>query len=396
MMNKPYNTGQPEWEQILRSLKNGEAVSEDRYNELSNDERLLIAELQQTQQLIKAGNQLDEIDEIKDWLSVKARLDGVAEKGRTISLYSKWLRYAAVIMLPLLIGGIYLLSKSNLKVEEVASIKKEKGTLKKPTLILGDGRSVELDASKSINNSDGAEIFANEANALVYKIAQNPDALPIFNTLVVPKGGEYKLILADGTEVWVNADTRIKYQVNFDASKTREVFLEGGEAFFKVTKNPDKPFIVHNGNMKVQVLGTSFNISAYADNVQTTLTEGKVKLTLANGEAELTLAPDQQANFNRLTGSLEKQDVDVFSFVAWKDGILAFENETMEDLMEQIGRLYDYDIEFKDNSLKQLHYSGSTEKPQDVKKIINIIQKTSNLTLTIKERTIIVERSTKK
>lgn len=395
-MNKPNHIGSPEWEQILRALSNREAVSEDRYAKLSDDEKLLISELQETQQLNIYVNQLDEIDVNKDWLSVKSRLTQGDKKNRTVKMYSKWLRYAAVMLLPIMLIGLYFLSKQDAKLPSIANVNKTKDGYKKATLILSDGSSVELGANKAINNLDGTQVFDDQTNALTYTKIENVNTTPTFNTLIIPKGNEYKLILADGTEVWVNADTRIKYQVNLSVTKTREVFLESGEAFFKVAKNPNKPFIVHHKNMNVQVLGTSFNINAYSNTVQTTLTEGKVNVSIDNGKQQLELAPDQQANFNLLTKTLEKEDVDVYSFVAWKDGVFALENETMENLMARIGRLYDYDIAFKDESLKHLHYSGSMNKPQDVRKIINIIQKTSNLKLTLKERTIIVEKSTKK
>ncbi|HTM98186.1 MAG TPA: FecR domain-containing protein [Pedobacter sp.] len=395
MMNKSYNTGVPEWEQILRALNNGEEISDDRYQKLSSDERLLISQLQENQKLAEAESHLDEIDLTSDWYSISARLAAIAKEERIKPLFPNWLRYAAVILLPLMVGGIYLLSIRNPKEERIMAINKENRGLKSPILILSDGSSIELGTKKGITNLSGPQVFVQEENAIVYKTGENAGAIPIFNTLIIPRGAEYKLMLGDGTEVWINADTKIKYQVNLDAAKTREVFLEKGEAFFKVAKNPKKPFIVHHGNMNVEVLGTSFNINSYSNTTRTTLIEGKVMVSTANGENKVELAPNQQANFNKLTGSIEKQDVDVFSFVAWKDGILAFENETMADLMEQIGRLYDYDIDFKDNSLKQLHYSGSTDKANDIKKILNIIQKTSNLTLTLKERIIIVEKSTK-
>ena len=199
-------------------------------------------------------------------------------------------------------------------------------------------------------------------------------------------------MLDDGTKVWLNADTKIRFQVNFDKTPTREVYLESGEAFFKVAKNPDKPFIVHKGAMNIQVLGTSFNLNTYSDVLQTTLVEGKVSVGFKNTDKKLTLNPGQQANANLLTTELSKQDVDPDLFVAWKDGVLVFNNTTMEALMEHLGRLYDYDIVFENEQLKNLHYNGSTDKSATIKPLLDIIEKTTNVKFTIKDRRIIVKK----
>lgn len=377
--------------QLFRKYQQGEASAE---------EQLLVEQLFQ-KDLESSEYRPDEERILKASERIKTRLMehiGQESPVKTIRLWPG-IAVSLAAAIALIVCGIYFFNPDTPAESTLqAGLPAKKGLagFKKATLILGDGRAVELGAEQTIKNSDGVQIFADESSALVYKTGQNAGQLPAYNSLVVPKGGEYKLVLADGTEVWLNADTKIRYQVNFDATKTRTVFLERGEAYFKVAKNPEKPFIVHHGDMEVQVLGTSFNVNAYSDDIQTTLAEGKVKVSLNNAKAHLELAPGQQANFNIPAGTLEKQEVDIYPFVAWKDGILAFENVTMEMLMAQIGRLYDYDIQFRDESLKQLHYSGSTDKPADLRKILNIIQKTSKLKLTIKERTIIVEKSTKK
>ncbi|UKJ08552.1 FecR family protein [Solitalea lacus] len=397
MMNKPNNTGNPEWEQVLCALAQGDEINPDRLNQLSDEERGFIAELVDKRQLTKAVSQLHEIDLQKDWLAVKTQVDRLNASGRVFQLKNWLLHYAAVLILPLtILGALYFGLKNNDKIAQSSTVaQKEAGDRGKATLILGDGKKVELTANQVITNSDGARIRSDSSNALVYESEQNVGDKASYNTLIIPKGGSYKLMLEDGTEIWVNADSRLKYQVNFDVTKTREVFLESGEAYFKVAKNPDKPFIVHNRNMDIRVLGTSFNVNAYSKSIQTTLVEGKVKISVNNSQ-NLDLTPGQQASFDELTGSLEKQDVDVYSFVAWKDDIIAFDNVTMEGLMEQIGRLYDYDIQFKDESLKKLHYSGSADKSESVRDVLNIIQRTSNLQFTIKERSIIIEKMKRK
>lgn len=392
---KTYHTNTPEWEQVLRALHAGEDVNEAQYQRLNEDEKTLITALTQKGQLAKAVKHLDKMDLQKDWLSVKSRIAVLPEKEHHRSLYRTWIRYAAAILLPLLVIGLYFNTKD--KIATVPIIESADNGFKKATLILSDNSRIALGATgKSMNITDGTQALTNEKDAVIYNKGSESNTMPVFNTLIVPKGGEYKLVLADGTEIWVNADTRIRYQTNIAATAIREVFLEKGEAFFKVARNPDKPFIVYRDQLKIKVLGTSFNVNTYAEIIQTTLVEGKVNVSLIKGKETLDLTPQQQAVFDPFTGSLTKRDVDPYSFIAWKDGILAFENETMDNLMAQIGRLYDYEIQFKDERLKQLHYSGSTEKSTNVQGILNIIQKTTNLKFTLKERTIIVEKSTRR
>ncbi|UKJ08562.1 FecR family protein [Solitalea lacus] len=326
----------------------------------------------------------DEIDKTADWQQIQARF----RTPRIITLKS-FLKYAAILAFPLLIGAAFFF-KSNHTIPEVA-IAQNTYQKKKVTLILQDGSNVDLEQAKNVKGFSG---LVNKNSTLDYSKTENITNAPVFNTLVVPRGSDYKLVLEDGTEVWVNADTRIKYQVNLSKTNTRQVYLENGEAYFKVTKNPEKPFIVHNGQMDVQVVGTSFNVNSYTKTIQATLVEGKVKVS-AGSDKFLILSPGQQANFISATGTLQKEEVDVYPFVSWKDGVIIFENQTMTELMEKISRLYDYDIQIKDEEIKQWHYSGIAKKSSSVEDVLNIIQSISKLKFTIKERTIIVEKSIK-
>ncbi|MNJ95512.1 fec operon regulator FecR [compost metagenome] len=393
MMSKQHDTDQPNWEQILRSLAQGEEVTEDHFNKLSIEERAYISEIRDQQKLKEAVASLDAIDLNADWRLVNRHLEQPAVGRQTVPLFSKLMRYAAILLLPVAFGlGIYYSLRDNGQQQALLSQKQAYSGSKKVTLILGDGKEVELGKQQSITNADGAQIQTDANNGLVYQTEKKDGTKAIFNTLVIPKGTSYKLILDDLTQIWLNADSRLTYQVNFSATKTREVYLEKGEAYFKVAKNPNKPFIVHNAIMSVQVLGTSFNMNTYSSKVITTLVEGKVKLGSLDSTRQVFLTPGQQGSFDKFTGSLKKQDVDVFPFVAWKDGLIVFQNTTMGELMEQLGRLYDFETEFKDQKLKQLHYTGRADQTESLKDILTIIQETSNLKFTIKERSVTVEK----
>lgn len=334
----------------------------------------------------KYGNQ---VNASADWELFKKRMN----TGKVVSLSARLLKYAAILGIPLLVASaVFFLNKDKSVVEKDLLVQNFH-TKKKVLLILQDGSSVNLQEAKNVKNLKGLQVNNNK-NTLDYTNGENAINVDkaVFNTLVVPKGLNYKLVLEDGTEIWVNADTKIKYQVNLSKTATREVYLESGEAYFNVTKNPGKPFIVHNANMNIQVLGTSFNVNAYSGVVYTTLVEGKVKVNIKN-ESELYLSPNQQAQFDKSTGELDKRDVDVFPSIAWKEGIMVFENITLESLMKQVGRLYDYDYEFNDLQLKQLHFNGRMEKTATVRELLDNIQKTTNVKFNLKDRRIIIEKT---
>ncbi|GEP96536.1 iron dicitrate transporter FecR [Chitinophaga cymbidii] len=392
MMSKPDNIDQPKWEQVLRSLAQGNEVSEDRFKELTAEERAYISEINNQQKLKEAVADLEAIDLSADWHAMGGRLEEESGSKRLVPLLSKWVRYAAAVLLPLAVAlGIYTYLPDHKK--QAPTVESQPNMPSKDvTLILGDGSKVALKQRQSIKNPDGTQIHTDAENALVYQANEHNAGTAVFNTLIIPRGKTYKLILDDLTEIWLNADSRIRYRANFAGTATRDVYLEKGEAYFQVAPNTGKPFIVHSGQMNVQVLGTAFNMHTYSGSILTTLVEGKVKIASSSSGKQLILSPGQQSGFDKNTGSLTKQDVDVFPSVAWKDGMIVFANQTMGDLMEQLARIYDYEIEFKDQGLKQLHYTGRADRAESLQNILGIIEETSALKFTIKDRTVIVDK----
>ncbi|WP_316817799.1 FecR family protein [Pedobacter nyackensis] len=381
-INSPKHNKSNEWIQDL--------LDEELYDEaykfelVTNDaEELTASPLSAGEEHQKSFNSADAWDLFKNNVDT-----GTDQHPKIVPLGFRWMKYAAIIALPLLVGSVVYFSLKNNGGQENSNYQATtKNHSKDVMLVLENGDQVNL--KKSENATVLNDNIINSADQLDYTKSSSTAA---FNTLIVPKGASYKLLLDDGTQVWLNADTKIKYQVNFDNTSTREVYLESGEAFFKVTKNPEKPFIVHKGDMQIQVLGTSFNVNTYSEKIQTTLVEGKVKIGLKNTNKELILNPGQQANANLKTTELSKQNVDPELFVVWKDGILMINNTTMEMLMEELGRLYDYQIVFENEELKKLHYDGSTEKSASIKPLLDMIEKTTNVKFTIKDRRIIVKK----
>ena len=200
---------------------------------------------------------------------------------------------------------------------------------------------------------------------------------PEFLTLVVPRGGEYQLILSDGTKVWLNAESSLKYPNKFTANN-RLVKLTG-EAYFSVAKDSNRPFVVNLQNMDIEVLGTEFNVSAYNNDnfIKTTLVEGNVLIKNNSNPASKnqTLSQGEQLSFDKKNNTTEVNKVNVYEYIAWKDGRFVFEHRTLEEITKILGRWYDVDFVFKSDDIKNSYFFGEFlryENISTVKEILNM------------------------
>ncbi|WP_316847486.1 FecR family protein [Pedobacter psychrodurus] len=383
------NASENIWIKVIQQLNNNELPDEQLLQQLSLEEKELIDALQADRMIPGANHLLQQLDEQHAWANVNAQL--VAKRLR---LMPSLLKYAAVLLLPVLLlaGGIFYYIKNN---EPVAlDLAKLTSTdHNRATLVLSDGRSVELSeqANQKLSEVAGTSITNKNKTLLSYKEDGVAKGEQVFNKLIIPRGAEYKLALADGTTVMINSASVLRFPVNINATNSREVYLEKGEAYFQVAKNPNKPFIVHANGMDVKVLGTTFNINTYTNTTRTTLVEGKVEAKSAGNQTAI-LAPNQQAVFNQETKALRKADVDVMPFVAWANGKIVFEEATLDEVMNQLSLWYDYDVEFQLDKIKQVHFSGEIERYGDIKTVLNIIEQTGGVKFGIKNRRIYVDQ----
>jgi transmembrane sensor len=208
-----------------------------------------------------------------------------------------------------------------------------------------------------------------------------------FNLISTPRGGQYQVELADGTHVWLNSATSLKFPANFTGNE-RKVELSG-EAYFEVAKNPSKPFLVTANGVTVKVLGTHFNIMGYADEkeVKTTLLEGSVKLSY-NGNTAM-LNPGQQGSIGGLQTAFKVDNVDVDDIVAWKNGLFAFNNEDIQTIMKRISRWYDVDVVFPEN-FKRKNFGGTISRFKDVSQVLTSLELTRSVHFKLEGRRIIV------
>ena len=247
---------------------------------------------------------------------------------------------------------------------------------KKATLTLADGTEVHVEEiTAQILQEKGMNIEYRNGE-IVYHKSEEKTTEVVYNKLEVPRGGECMIKLDDGTKVWVNAETKLKYPVVFVGDR-REVVLEG-EAFFDVAKN-EKPFIVKTSFGDVRVLGTAFGISAYASESEsyTTLVRGKVSVEREGGEPVVIL-PGEQVVTSK-DGKMIKQQVDVEEFVGWKDGIYVFKEKSLGEIMKTLERWYNISVDFQEKSLVDLPFTGNLKRYDDINVFFDALTRTGDM-----------------
>lgn len=262
------------------------------------------------------------------------------------------------------------------------------------TLKLAGGKVVSLDSVMTdIELVPGIEVNQTEQEIKYNKQNNQVEDIPYemeeYNELYIPKGKSYSLILSDGTKVWLNAESSIRYPVQFGSNERRVVI--DGEAFFDVTHDTGKPFIVQTNDYNVKVLGTKFNVNAYKDEkvTATTLVSGLVSVS-KEGANDLLVNPGEQISFNRSDGSIGKKEVDVELFTSWVNNKLKLESMRVEDIFRILGRRYDIDVFFSDEGAKDVEFTGKIPLNDNLNVILDQISIISNIEFQIEKRLIVV------
>lgn len=294
----------------------------------------------------------------------------------------RWTGYAASVIFLLTVGGIGWWQYQK-PVQIVATISPEftPGSAK-ASLILENGQEIPLDNSLVITEEDGTLIQNNEQGELAYRNTSEKKFSDHYNTLRIPRGGEYRLTLADGTRVWLNSESELTYPTQFNGSK-REVILKG-EAYFEIASNKQQPFYVKSHNIQVHATGTAFNVMAYEDEttLQVTLTEGGVNIEQENTVLS-HLTPDMQFAMNKENGQYLIKNVDPRIATAWKNGIFFFDNEPLSSIIRKLSRWYEADIECKTPELYQYKFSGEIRKYENISRVLDMLSLTNEITYTI-------------
>ena len=312
-------------------------------------------------------------------------------RDRFLAVRMQLLKVAAVITLIISLWFLYDLrfngNREQLTVMDFETTI-EPGT-SKATLQLADGTMVNLEEESKVIDEEGTTISNNKKEVVYAPPVEKERSRELkFNTIAIPRGGEYQLTLSDGTKVWLNSETTIKYPVAFSGKK-REVFISG-EAYFEVTRNEEIPFIVHTERMNVKVLGTTFNVRAYNDEEgeHTTLVEGRVQVKSNKSDTEYLLHPNDQ--FNSTVYSDHVQKVAVESYVAWKEGRIFFENNSLDEILTNLSRWYDLSVEYSTEELKHMRFSIDMKRYDDFSKFMEIVELTGKVKFQIEESEVTV------
>ena len=320
-------------------------------------------------------------------------------KSKEVDVYAAWERlrkdiarkryilrtlpWAAAIALLIGCGALFLLQRGQQPTAPVAQQIQEDLT-GKIVLTLSDGRQVALsDSLGSLQEQNGTTI-ENGNQSLVYNPTDSTIAM-VYNTIRIPRGAEYKLVLADGSQVWLNAESTITYPVAFQG-ETREVRLQG-EAYFEIAKNKNQPFIVHTTQFDVQVTGTQFNVRAYPGEMESaTLAEGGIQLE--KGGKTYTLKPGQQAYLEEEEVQVRK--VNLESAIAWRYNAFSFEETPLEEIMNELARWYNIHVFYLNPKVKELHFTAWFRRNCTLQEVIDILEKTGKINIELKGKTITV------
>jgi transmembrane sensor len=257
----------------------------------------------------------------------------------------------------------------------------------KAILTLANGTSIILDsAANGTLTTQGNSKILKLNGMLSYNTLKNKSSEVFYNTISTPRGGQYQLMLSDGSKVWLNAASSLRFPASF-VGKERKVELLG-EAYFEVAKNAAMPFKVKVNGMEVEVLGTHFNINSYDNEstIRTTLLEGSVKINKNNSSS--FLKPGQQAQMNKAGEIKIINNVDVEEAIAWKEGKFQFDRADIHDIMRQLARWYDVDVEYKGNVSS--HFGGTISRDVNLSQVLNMLHLTGEVKFQIEDKKVFV------
>ena len=336
---------------------------------------------------------MEEFDLEKAKELIKARIKKAKRRKKLINFR----RIAAAASILLIVSlSIFKVSNVFESSEEIVTIKNVVDTGGSKTILtLDNGNQISLEKDKKYLTEE----VKGDGKKLLYVQVDNEsklDEIIKYNYLTVPRGGEYSVVLEDGTKVQLNSDSKLRYPEKFIDGKSRDVELLYGEAYFEVSassKHNGSTFNVISGNQNVQVLGTQFNIKAYKEDsiITTTLVEGKV--LVQKGKLREVLKPSQQSIIGADSDSIIISMVDVSKEIAWVNGLFSFEEKPLDEMMKVLSRWYAAEIIFENANQKQFVFTGVLERTKSIENILKIIKETSKneINFEINENKIIIK-----
>ena len=317
---------------------------------------------------------------------VEQRLREAKRRRRRLRRVMRRWSYAAAVVLAAAVAGAFFLKRD---LPQQSSLPAELAWGQVPVLVMpnGERRVLPQNDTTVLWQEQGGDIHI-DSRTLIMEGETGEEREPVYYTVNIPYGGEYNLVLPDGTRIYLNAGTTLRYPDHF-AGGSREIFLSG-EAYLEVSRDTSRPFIVRTDDMDVRVLGTVFNVNAYPDGsyVRTTLVEGKVE-TSCGGE-RIVMKPGTQVAYDKATRQADYFPVDVRHFISWKDGYYDFRDMTLSELMQIFVRWYDVDVRFANPLLENLRFSGRLRRYEDVSGLFEQLEYTGDVAFDVKGKNIVI------
>lgn len=337
----------------------------------SSSNRVAANELSRLFEEYLRANQYQDIDIEDAWKNIKKRTSSNIVYKQKVR-FLNWKAIAAVLLPLFVIGSLAYYFQSSSKT--MADIKPGSS---KAILELVSGDCIELTNNNigSITNDKGIVIGQNNLNTLVFLPSKMQTTEN--NTLLVPIGCEYKLVLGDGTRIAVNSGSKIRFP-NVFANNERIVELEG-EAYFEVSKNTDKPFIVKTLYSEVKVTGTKFNVCSYRSDQfeHITLEEGSVQVTTS--DKVYSLLPGKQCTLNCKNNTTSVDEVETYLYTSWKDGMFRFQDMALENITTKLHRWYNVEFKFKDQNCRYLRFTGAIDRNSNLGEFVKVIESTTDV-----------------
>jgi ferric-dicitrate binding protein FerR (iron transport regulator) len=328
------------------------------------------------------------------WKLIQERMRSIPEKEIRRTIPNGWIKYAAAVLVLLLAGGEYYYYLYKSKTGKTLTQQHDKIQILPgrniALLTLADGSVINLDSTRAgaFIQTETERIRKKDSGSLVYGTPVSAAVSSALNTLTTPAGGQYQIVLSDGSKVWLNAESSLTYPVGFNG-KQRTVQLKG-EAYFEVARDKSKPFRVQMPDGFVRVLGTHFNLKAYADDsaATTTLMEGSV--AMGRGTDSLVIRPGEFAMID-FRGLLQKGKADTTQAIAWRNRLFLFHNASYESILRELARWYNVEVIFTHHSNQR--FSGLLPRDRPLGELLSILEKEGHVQFSLEGRNLKVSPS---
>ncbi|WP_368242407.1 FecR family protein [Butyricimonas virosa] len=364
-----------------------EEVEFQRWLDTSVANRVLLDRIRDERILLNKIRFAERNDKGKGWDNIQKKIR------KSPGIFIRFMRYVAVLVTIMLIGvAVYQVVDCRKEDDNGLLAQKQPMSMKggyRAYLELVTGERLVLDSTSNVTTRIEGAVIKAENKGTVIVDEQKTDSVTEsveYNRLVIPRGGEYKIVLADGSQVWINSQSVLEFPACF-VGKERRVRLQG-EAYFEVSKNVEKPFIVDMGNKEIRVLGTSFNVNDYDGKFVTTLVSGKVQVFVNDKDYVLTSSMQVRVEED----DVFVEEVDVREFTAWKDGLFVFKKQKLREVMDILSRWYDVDVFYQNLELQNLHFTGTIQRHSEISGMLKFLEKTDIVKFTLNGKTLIVSK----